>query len=1200
MKNTINLSLIALLILVIILGRYLYYQEWNNKLEEKLNDFSSINQLRISQIAEWYNDEVNDAIFLSQNSTLNSTIKDYIAHNSSVTKSSLRNYLENLKSEHGYSTLTLSNYEGSILLSTSEEDTVINPFTVQKIKESIDIDSISSTGLYRLPNRQPLLDFIVPLKVEQHDLFLVLRISLDDYLFPLLEYTPSYNSTFQRYILLAEQDKFRILSNINNDPDTLINNDNYYLKNSLIRFTNQDSLKNRGEGIDYNNEKVLAFFDPIPGTPWTLLSKINHSEAFKDFNKEALLIALTSILVIFLIILTLSYIYSRRQSDIYKSLWQSQEEFKTTLYSIGDAVIITDDHGIIRNLNHKAEELTGWQESESYGKKLDDIIKFVNDIRKVKIESPVDTVLDKGTIIEIDNNTTITSRDGNHLSISGSASPIKDKRKIIIGVVLIIRDQTIERRNQAKLIESEANYRRMFYDNPQPMLIYDPNTLEFIEINEAAINHYGYSREEFLKMTLKDIRPPEEVSTLLVYMSSGRHSSLNPGIWKHLKKNGEIIYVKVTSHDVTFNNMKARHVLVNDISNLKETQIALADSEQKFRNLFENHSAVKLIIEAETGKIAYANEAAALFYGWTIDELCEMNMNQINTVHPLEHKKLIQDVKAKKKMHFEFKHRKSDGSICDVEVFSSLIDMSDKQYLHSIVQDVTEKKKAEQKINVLIKSIEQSPVGILITNSSGSIEYCNPKFTEITEYTNEEIIGKTPNVLESNKQSKELLLTIWELLLNGKAWKGEFNDKKKYGESYWSNIAISPVIDEEDQLKHLVLVYEDITEQKQILSELVKAKEKAIESDHLKTAFLANMSHEIRTPMNGILGFMDLLQEPDLSGDQYDEYLKIVKVSGNRLLDTINDIIDISKIESGQSHLFNMETDVNQILEDQFNFFKPEANDKGLKFSIADYLEEDENSIIIDKMKLSSVLTNLIKNSLKFTKTGYLEFGCQLNDDILYFYVKDTGKGIPENRIPYIFDRFVQADIGFSKEYEGSGLGLSISKAYVEMMGGKISVESEVGKGSIFSFSIPYNPSKKAPSHNSFDYKLGNVASGERKILIAEDDDISYLYTSTILNAHKHELTRAFNGEEALELCRNNDYSAILMDIKMPVMDGYEATRLIREFNTTVPIIALTAFAFSDDREKAISNGCTDYLSKPVRKEVLINIIDKYGKKEAI
>jgi CheY-like chemotaxis protein len=244
-------------------------------------------------------------------------------------------------------------------------------------------------------------------------------------------------------------------------------------------------------------------------------------------------------------------------------------------------------------------------------------------------------------------------------------------------------------------------------------------------------------------------------------------------------------------------------------------------------------------------------------------------------------------------------------------------------------------------------------------------------------------------------------------------------------------------------------------------------------------------------------------------------------------------------------------------------------------------------------MKLSSVLTNLIKNSLKFTKSGYLEFGCQLEDDIIYFYVKDTGKGIPENRIPYIFDRFVQADFSFSKDYEGSGLGLSISKAYVEMMGGKITVESEVGKGSIFSFSIPYNPIKSAIEVPSLEETRENIYLG-KKILIAEDDDISYIYTSTILNHQGNQLERAYNGEEAVEMCRNNDFSAILMDIKMPLMDGYQATQLIREFNQDIPIIALTAFAFSDDREKALAQGCTDYLSKPVKKEHLVGVLEKY------
>ncbi|CAK8725207.1 hypothetical protein KKHLCK_16135 [Candidatus Electrothrix laxa] len=251
----------------------------------------------------------------------------------------------------------------------------------------------------------------------------------------------------------------------------------------------------------------------------------------------------------------------------------------------------------------------------------------------------------------------------------------------------------------------------------------------------------------------------------------------------------------------------------------------------------------------------------------------------------------------------------------------------------------------------------------------------------------------------------------------------------------------------------------DITEQKLVEQELIKAKEKAEESDRLKSAFLANMSHEIRTPMNGILGFVDLLKEPHLTGEEQEQYVKIIRKSSDRMLNTINDLIDISKIEAGQVDVVKDKTHVNQLLDAQYNFFSMKASSKGLKMICKSSLTGSEARICTDKQKLEEIFSNLIKNAIKFTDQGKVTIGYSLITDkdcnFLEFYVKDTGIGIPQSRIKAIFNRFEQADIETSRAFEGSGLGLAISKAYVEMLGGKIWVESEEGVGSRFSFTLP-------------------------------------------------------------------------------------------------------------------------------------------------
>ncbi len=417
----------------------------------------------------------------------------------------------------------------------------------------------------------------------------------------------------------------------------------------------------------------------------------------------------------------------------------------------------------------------------------------------------------------------------------------------------------------------------------------------------------------------------------------------------------------------------------------------------------------------------------------------------------------------------------------------------------------------------------------------------------------------------------------------------------------------------------------DITENKRTIEDLIIAKEKAEESDRLKSAFLANMSHEIRTPMNGIMGFAELLKEPKLSGDSQKKYLRIIEESGERMLNIINDLMNISKIEAGQMGVSVSEININAQLEYLFSFFKPEAERRGLNLSLVNTLESKNVIIISDQEKLYAILLNLIKNAIKYTNKGSVEFGfsfCSDNSTAstastssateessteesakeesakeLEFYVKDTGIGIDNYQLEAIFERFVQADLSLSKPYEGVGLGLSIARAYVLMLGGKIRVESEVGKGSHFYFTIPYNYTKKeiSTTNDIVSETMSERKGGNLKILIVEDEEVANTYLSILVEDIGKEILHAENGVKAVEICRQNqDIDLILMDIKMPEMNGYEATRQIRKTNKDVVVVAQTAFALMGDREKAIEAGCNDYITKPVQKEVLFSLIEKH------
>ena len=369
--------------------------------------------------------------------------------------------------------------------------------------------------------------------------------------------------------------------------------------------------------------------------------------------------------------------------------------------------------------------------------------------------------------------------------------------------------------------------------------------------------------------------------------------------------------------------------------------------------------------------------------------------------------------------------------------------------------DITDRIADQMKIKRLSEGIEQSPNAVIITDQNGKIEYVNPRFEEMTGYTLEHVKNKYPRVMKPYKNETSLHVEIWEALKNKQKWEGEYLSKKASGEKYWEQIIATPIFDNNNNVSNILLIIEDITDRKKMIEDLKVARDKAEESDKLKSAFLANMSHEIRTPMNGILGFAELLRESHLKKDTKDKYLELIEQSGYRMLNIINDIIDISKIEAGQISLYIKPTAINKIIQHQFDFFKTEIERKDLKFNLIKGLTYGEDILETDAQRLEQVITNLLKNAIKFTNQGEIELGYYQYQSVMRFYVRDTGIGIDENLKEQVFERFRQGDLLLTKQYEGAGLGLSISKAFVEMMGGQMGIETKKGSGSTFYFDIP-------------------------------------------------------------------------------------------------------------------------------------------------
>ena len=767
-------------------------------------------------------------------------------------------------------------------------------------------------------------------------------------------------------------------------------------------------------------------------------------------------------------------------------------------------------------------------------------------------------------------------------------------------------------------------------------LITDPEgDIQFV--NPAFCQITGYSREELIGQNAHMLKP----DTFPITFFEEIKKTIKEGrVWQgeiyNKKKNGDAYYVDAIISPL-FDDEKHIIQVVTSLEDITERK-----RNRQFQEIQFNiaHSMVTsptihdlfLTVKKELNKIIYANNLFIALY--------DLKTNNLTTQFGDDEKEFVRNIppekslsgkvmKAGKALLFtkkEIRKLADKGEIILIgeraEVWlGAPLTVKNKPMGVIAVQSYTNPKAYDEKAKEIMgiianqlslyieekrtkefnlklsKATEQSPIIIQITNIAGTIEYVNPKFTEITGYTTDEVIGQNPRILKSGEHSKAFYQKLWDTVLSGKEWKGEFHNKKKNGELFWESALISPIYNDSGEITHLLAVKEDITEKKKILSELIRAKEKAEESDRLKTAFLQNMSHEIRTPLNGILGFADLLAYENISADQTRTYAHYILSSGNRLLKLINNILDISRIESGSFSLQTNPFMVNNLIKEAWQLFKLQADKNKIRFTYHLSLEDKESIIVSDETRVNQIIVNLLSNAFKFTPTGSIDFGYKVQEKTLLFWVKDTGKGIAPEHQKRIFERFYQADMSISRDYEGAGLGLSISKGLVELLGGKMWLESQVGAGTTFYFTLPYNGTKKMPIHTSKSKTSIMQKNSRPVILVVEDDETSFLYLKTVLTLEKLEVLHASSGSEAIEMCRlHPEISLVLMDIKLPEMNGLEAVRKIREFRPDLPVVAQTAHAFSSDRQEALNAGCNDFITKPIPKNKLLEITAKYVK----
>ena len=857
-------------------------------------------------------------------------------------------------------------------------------------------------------------------------------------------------------------------------------------------------------------------------------------------------------------------------------------------------------------LSANAQNWFGFKETKTlYRDELCDKIIHKDDIPV--IENELNTVTNGNTnIIDIEFRVNTVKSGWRWIRLRGKVV-LRAREGKIIRMLGTFADISNHKLIEKELERNQKEFQSYFNNAAVGLTVATPDK-SWIAVNEKACQILGYEKEELLGLSWVDLVHPDDIQGHIDRFNLALEGKLDKDRFdtRLIRKDGRIINIDLSvecyrNEDGSVHHFLASHI---DITEQKLFEKTIKDDRKLLRTLVDNLPVAIYIIDREGRKvisnkadlenIGYNSESEVvgktdieLFPGEIGKRGHTDNMSLINSGLPiLNREEDFFDKNGQRKWLLTTK--------------VPLFDLDNKiSGLIGIGVDVTEQRKLRQQI---IESeayyrtlVNISPEGITVTDLNGKITFLSKKIHQIFKVPdNENFIGElifdwiAPESLES-------VITDFNKVVMGKATQQTREYKcTRYDKSeFWGEFSYSTLLDASENPIGLMIVCRDISDRKRIETDLISAKNKAEESDKLKTALLRNISHEIRTPLNGIIGFSSLLGEEDLNTEMIRSYTATIQACSDQLLSIINDLIDISSLEAKIIKLNKSQVDLNELLNDARNQFHLRAKSRNLNLIFNEGAPDKGLKIFTDKTKLIQILSNLINNAIKFTLSGQIEFGYTSNKTEVKFYVSDTGIGIPSNYHSRIFDTFFQVENDLSRKFDGTGLGLSICKAYVELLNGEIWVDSESGKGSIFYFTIPNEPDNSSKLSHVPNLDIQNLLLKKPvTILVAEDDEDNSFLLQNLLAHPLIKIIIAVNGLEAVSICeRTSDIDLIFMDLNMPIMDGYDATKKIREFLPDLPIIAQTAYMIN--RSQASKEGFTDFIRKPFSKSDLILKINK-------
>ena len=880
-----------------------------------------------------------------------------------------------------------------------------------------------------------------------------------------------------------------------------------------------------------------------------------------------------------------------QKNNATKALKESEKKYRSIFENTSVAILLTEPNGNILSANNFACRLFQRTEEDICNVGRNGLIDILDPRLQILVDERDRTGRTTGEL-------TFLKKDGSTFQGELSSVVFKDKEGNE-RTSMVIRDLTEQKKADDALLKNEVKYRTLTENLPDIVARFDTDS-RHIYINSIIEKFTGQSPNIFIGKTVEEIGMPADSNALWIENMGKVIQTTEPQVFEFSYPTPEGLHFFLTQLVPEFNSIgKVDSILAvaRDVTENRRDEELLKESEERFRSIFEN-ATVGIYRTTQDGQIILANPALIRMLKYeSFEDLITLNL-ELNAFDPeferVKFRKIIESEGEVKGLEWAWMCK--DKTTIYVRESSKVFRNAKGKvlYYEGMVEDISERKQIEEALResqLLFQNLAQvSPVGIFRTNLEGNTTYVNPRWSELTGLSIEDAKDrKWMNAVHPD--DRENLINSWNSDVKKQQTSSEeYRFLKPDGSIVWVIGNAVPEI-KGSLVKGFIGTITDITEHKKAEEQLLIAKEKAEESDQLKTAFLHNISHEIRTPMNAIMGFSDLLKEPDLEHDKRDYFTGIITQSCDQLLLIITDIINIATIEAGQATVGENNVNLNSVLNTLLEQFKLKAKNQNISLSINNKLPDKEVDVLTDGIKITEILSNLLSNALKFTKEGFVNFGYIVNGSFVEFYIEDSGIGIPPALQDEIFKRFRQVEITSHREFGGSGLGLSISKSYVELLGGKIWLISQLGKGSTFYFTIPYKKINADVLLGVQDFAKPEIVIGEHKtLLIAEDNDFNFMLLEESLSEMNFTIIHANNGSEAVNIFKSDDdaIDLILMDIKMPIMSGFEAAKLITAIKPSIPIIALTAYSTELDKEKAFNSGCCDFISKPFKREQLL------------